>query len=118
MAYSVGRHIPPAITQDTPEDNTYRYVTAQVMVYVATGLHISTDVARAISAYWQDPFNAFGVFASTGEIYPSFYGDIQRELSLLDPEQCFPEIMMLRALSAYVEGSSDLTYSSITVDQI
>lgn len=102
----IGSHVPPALRQDTPEDNTSRHVTDQVAHWRATGEHVHPEIAREIAAWYQSPGAdglPFAAFQSTGRLWPGMVTAVWREVRATDHEDV-DALWSLLALLAYVEA--------------
>lgn len=114
-------HVSPPTHQIEPDDNTTKYVMAQVCNWDFgdstegwNALVIHPEAAMEIAAWWQAPGNAFSVFASTGtlgdgqdltaEIQQAMRDNDNRTLGWLTGEDRARHGMALRALLAYVEA--------------
>lgn len=112
-------HVSPEGHQDTPRDNTSRYVYAQVSRWLRTDELIHPEIAMEIAAWWHSPAQrdtAITMFAGRG--YVAIHGvdgwdsgagrgdDLSDQLRwrLGQPGHIAADMLPLRALAAYVDG--------------
>jgi len=114
----IGNHTPPLATQEYPQDNTNKYVMAQVHCWAEEehdNLIIHTESAREIAAWWAEGTNGFAQFASTGTITDGLIEEIEeqiRETEQMSERATFAtqraewteSLPALRALLAYIRA--------------